>query len=285
MKPFYGIDRTTVKNNSFHEGGCFIAASVSNVVSGALEKAARESVMADDRAKLPLPLGCLHQGAGVFALLLFGGVIRGVSTVTFAQAYANAPWIFWLLGISAAVWLVLTIAARMVRKKAEGTGEFGIAKKRLDSAVDAAFRELGVPQNVKDVDIICIRFKWKDGKMKPVANGVEISEYTSEPFKVWMREDTLCLANVEHRYEISRQELKCLRVVKKHLYFQGWNKPEAPNQGFYKPYKLTVDKYERIHMKRYGILELEHEGEGWAIWLPPYELNYISALTGLEITE
>ena len=31
MKPFYGIDRTTLKKNTFHEGDCFIAATVSDM--------------------------------------------------------------------------------------------------------------------------------------------------------------------------------------------------------------------------------------------------------------
>ena len=37
MKPFYGIDRTENKKNTFHEGDCFIAASTSRAVSSAME--------------------------------------------------------------------------------------------------------------------------------------------------------------------------------------------------------------------------------------------------------
>lgn len=285
MKPFYGIDRTTVKKNTLHEGDCFIAASVSSMAGGALEKAALESAAADNKAKLPLPLGCLQQGSGILALLMLGGLFRAMGTVGIQQAYANAPWVFWTLGVCAAVWLVLSVAGSAIRKKATATEEFGIAEKRLESAIDAAFRELGVPQNAKDVDVVCLRHKWKDGKLKIHTQGMETTAYSSEPFKVFVREGKLCLANLEHRYEIGLNELRCLRSVKKPIISEGWNKPEAPNEGFYKPYKLTVDNYQRIHMRSYGLLELEHEGEGWAIWLPPYELNYISALTGLNITE
>lgn len=285
MKPFYGIDRTENKKNTCHEGDCFIAASVSGMAGDALTRAAEQTVAAQKRASLPVPLGIVHKGAGLIAALLFFGIIRGLRNVTLLQAYENAPGLFWTLLGCAGAWLVLTAVGGVIRKKAESTEEFAAAVRRMEQGVEAAFRELGVPQNAKAVDVICIRHRWKNGKMKPVANGMEISEYISEPFQTYVQGGKLCLANVEHRYEFDLREIKCLRNVKKHLYSQGWNKDESFREGFYKPYKLTADNYGRIHMKRYGILELEHAGESWGIWLPPYELNYIAALTGLNITE
>ena len=53
----------------------------------------------------------------------------------------------------------------------------------------------------------------------------------------------------------------------------------------YRRYNRKRGNYERVHTKSYGLLELSHDGVDWALWLPPYELNYISALTGLPITE
>lgn len=285
MTPFYGIDRTVTKKNIFHEGDCFIARSTSTATGAAMERAAKQAAVQLGRAKLPAPLDWLRIGTGWGTALLFIGIIRALGTVTVLEAYENAPGLFWALGGCAVVWLVLTAIGRVIRKNVESTEEYATAVRRAADGVDTALRELGVPGNAKDVDIISIRFKWKNGKMKPVACGMETSERTNESFKVFLREDKLCLANAEHRYEIPLKELRCLRSIKKHLYSQGWNKSEDFDQGFYKPYKLTMDSYRRIHMKRYGILELEHQGKSWAIWLPPYELNYISALTGLPVIE
>lgn len=285
MKPFYGIDRTENKKNTFREGDCFIAASTSRAVSSAMERAAEGAAVQLRKAKLPFPLGGIRALCGWTAALMFIGIIRALGNVTLLEGYENAPFLFWLTGICGAVWLVLTVIGAVIRKNVQATEDFTVAVKRMEDQVDAAFRELGVPGDAKDVDVIAISHRWKNGKLKPVAYGLETSERTTEPFKVFLREDRLCFATPEHRYEFRLSELQVLRSVKKHIYSKGWNKEEDYDEGFYKPYKLTVDNYGRIHMRSYGLLELEHEGIRWAIWLPPYELNYISALTGLKIVE
>lgn len=285
MKPFYGIDRTENKKNTTHEGDCFIAASTSRVVSSAMERAAEGAAVQLRRSKLPSPLGGIRTVCGWIAALALFGIVRALRNVTLIEGYENAPAVFWILGICAAVWLVLAAIGGVIRKNVQSTEDFTVAVKRVEDQVDAAFRELGVPGDAKDVDVIAISHRWKNGKLKPVAYGLETSERTNEPFKVFLREDKLCFANTEHRYEFDRSALQVLRSVKKHLYSKGWNKDVDYDEGFYKPYKLTVDNYNRIHMRSYGLLELKHEGVRWAIWLPPYELNYISALTGLKIVE
>jgi hypothetical protein len=285
MKPFYGIDRTENKKNTFHEGDCFIAASVCAISGSAMEQAAQRADEQLRKSRLPFPLGGIRTAAGFVFAFLFISTIRSLGNVTIPEAYSNAPALFWIQGGCAAVWLVLTVLASRIRKTAEGDESFQIAVKALEDRIDAAFRELQVPANAKDVDVICVRYRWKDGKLKAVASGFETSERSNEQFKAFRLEDRLCFANTEHRYEFPMGELKCLRSVKKHIYSQGWNKEESFNAGFYKPYKLTMDNYNRVHMKSYGQLELEHDGVAWSIWLPPYELNYISALTGLPITE
>ena len=285
MKPFYGIDRTENKKNTIREGGCFIAAGISGITGSVVEQAAKSADGQNTRAGLPKPLGFVRNSCGFLAFILFFSLIRSARKVTFAQACENAPWVFWILGVCAAVWAVLSVIAAVIGKNVRATDEYAMAQRRLEGALQSAYRELGVPQDAKDVDVIAISHKWKNGKMKPVAYGLEISERYNISFKVFRREDKLCLVDLEHRYELPLSELRCLRSVKKHIYSKGWNKAEQYDVGYYKPYKLTTDNYGRIHMNRYGLLELHHNGEDWAVWLPPYELNYISALTGLPITQ
>lgn len=284
MKPFYGIDRTKDKKNSVRDDRCFIAASTSASVESAVDQAVDRAATQMGRAKLPVALRVIRAAAGWTAAIMGISILRSLGEVTFEDILERVPVVFWLMVIGAAVWLVLALMGYALRRSVESTEEYTAAVKRLETGVESAYRELGVPRDAKDVDIICIRHRWKNGKMKPAAHGLETSERTNESLKVYVRDGSLCLADTKHRYEIPLSELKCLHVVKKHLYSQGWNKPEDYDMGFYKPYKLTMDNYNRIHMKRYGILELEHAGESWGIWLPPYELNYISALTGMTIT-
>lgn len=285
MKPFYGIDRTTLKKNIFHEGDCFIAASVSDMTRQSYERALQSAAKELEATKLNPVLRGLKTVCSWITLFGFLSTIRALRNVTMAEAFENAPFIFWLMGGCGVVWLVLTILTnRKAKNVMEGEG-FGQSTRRLEGEIDRVFRELQVPEDAKQVDVVQLTYRWKNGTVKISTTGSETTPYTNVSLRVFRREDVLCLADLENRYELPISAMRRLKMVKKPLVIQGWNKEERLNDPFYKPYKLTMDNYERVHTKSYGLLELNHDGVDWALWLPPYELNYISALTGLPITE
>ncbi|MBQ8355445.1 MAG: hypothetical protein IJY40_07480 [Oscillospiraceae bacterium] len=285
MKPFYGIDRTTLKKNTFHEGDCFIAASVSDMTRQSYERALQSAAKELEATKLNPVLRGLKTVCSWITLFGFLSTIRALRNVTMAEAFENAPFIFWLMGGCGIVWLVLTILTnRKAKNVMEGEG-FGQSTRRLEGEIDRVFRELQVPEDAKQVDVVQLTYRWKNGTVKISTTGSETTPYTNVSLRVFRREDVLCLADLENRYELPISAMRRLKMVKKPLVIQGWNKEEKLSDPFYKPYKLTMDNYERVHTKSYGLLELNHDGVDWALWLPPYELNYISALTGLPITE
>ena len=285
MKPFYGIDRTTLKKNTFHEGDCFIAATVSDMTRQSYVRALQSAAKELEATKLNPILRGLKTVCSWITLIVFIGTIRALGNVTIAEAFENAPFIFWLMGGCGIVWLVLTILTNRKAKNVMAGEDFNMSTRRLEGEIDRVFRELQVPEDAKEVDVVQLTYRWKNGTVKISTTGSETTPYTNVSLRVFRREDVLCLADLENRYELPISAMRRLKMVKKPLVIQGWNKEEKLNDPFYKPYKLTMDNYERVHTKSYGLLELNHDGVDWALWLPPYELNYISALTGLPITE
>ena len=285
MKPFYGIDRTTLKKNIFHEGDCFIAATVSDMTRQSYERALQSAAKELEATKLNPILRGLKTVCSWITLIVFIGTIRALRNVTIAEAFENAPFIFWLMGGCGVVWLVLTYLTNRKAKNVMAGEGFGQSTRRLEGEIDRVFRELQVPEDAKQVDVVQLTYRWKNGTVKISTTGSETTPYTNVSLRVFRREDVLCLADLENRYELPISAMRRLKMVKKPLVIQGWNKEEKLNDPFYKPYKLTMDNYERVHTRSYGLLELNHDGVDWALWLPPYELNYISALTGLPITE
>lgn len=283
MKPFYGIDRTTLKKNTFHEGDCFIAATVSEASRQSYERALTATAEKVEGAQLPGILRGIKTVCGWLAAIIFIGILR--ADVTIAEGYQNAPFLYWLLPILAVLWGGISFLNRRKVNTVASGEEFTMAVRRLESEIDRLRQELQIPENAKEVDVVQVNHRWKDGNLKISTQGMETTPYINVAMPVFRRDDVLCLADRENRYELPISELRCLRRVKKPLVIQGWNKDEPINAEFYKPYKLTMDNYERVHTKAYGLLELRHDGVDWAVWLPPYELNYISALTGLPITE
>ena len=285
MKPLYGIDRTTLKKNTFHEGDCFIAATVSDMTRQSYERALQSAAKELEATKLNPLLRGLKTVCSWITLIVFLSTIRALRNVTIAEAFENAPFIFWLMGGCGIVWLVLTILTNRKAKTVMAGEDFNMSTRRLEGEIDRVFRELQVPEDAKQVDVVQLTYRWKNGTVKISTTGSETTPYTNVSLRVFRREDVLCLADLENRYELPISAMRRLKMVKKPLVIQGWNKEEKLNDPFYKPYKLTMDNYERVHTKSYGLLELNHDGVDWALWLPPYELNYISALTGLPITE
>ena len=285
MKPFYGIDRTTLKKNTFHEGDCFIAATVSDMTRQSYVQALQSAAKELEATKLNPLLRGLKTVCSWITLIVFLSTIRALRNVTIAEAFENAPFIFWLMGGCGIVWLVLTILTNRKAKTVMAGEDFNMSTRRLEGEIDRVFRELQVPEDAKQVDVVQLTYRWKNGTVKISTTGSETTPYTNVSLRVFRREDVLCLADLENRYELPIAAMRRLKMVKKPLVIQGWNKEEKLNDPFYKPYKLTMDNYERVHTKSYGLLELNHDGVDWALWLPPYELNYISALTGLPITE
>lgn len=285
MKPFYGIDRTTLKKNTFHEGDCFIAATVSDMTRQSYVRALQSAAKELEATKLNPILRGLKTVCSWITLIVFIGTIRALRNVTIAEAFENAPFIFWLMGGCGVVWLVLTYLTNRKARNVMAGEDFSMSTRRLESEIDRVFRELQVPEDAKEVDVVQLTYRWKNGTVKISTTGSETTPYTNVSLRVFRREDVLCLADLENRYELPISAMRRLKMVKKPLVIQGWNKEEKLNDPFYKPYKLTMDNYERVHTKSYGLLELNHDGVDWALWLPPYELNYISALTGLPITE
>ena len=285
MKPFYGIDRTTLKKNIFHEGDCFIAATVSDMTRQSYERALQSAAKELEATKLNPVLRGLKTVCSWITLIVFLSTIRALRNVTIAEAFENAPFIFWLMGGCGVVWLVLTYLTNRKAKAVMAGEDFNMSTRRLESEIDRVFRELQVPEDAKEVDVVQLTYRWKNGTVKISTTGSETTPYTNVALRVFRREDVLCLADLENRYELPISAMRRLKMVKKPLVIQGWNKEEKLNDPFYKPYKLTMDNYARVHTKSYGLLELNHDGVDWALWLPPYELNYISALTGLPITE
>ena len=285
MKPFYGIDRTTLKKNTFHEDDCFIAATVSDMTRQSYVRALQSAAKELEATKLNPILRGLKTVCSWITLIVFIGTIRALRNVTIAEAFENAPFIFWLMGGCGIVWLVLTILTNRKAKTVMAGEDFNMSTRRLEGEIDRVFRELQVPEDAKEVDVVQLTYRWKNGTVKISTTGSETTPYTNVSLRVFRREDVLCLADLENRYELPISAMRRLKMVKKPLVIQGWNKEERLNDPFYKPYKLTMDNYERVHTKSYGLLELNHDGVDWALWLPPYELNYISALTGLPITE
>ncbi len=285
MKPFIGIDITEDKNNENFNGKEFAVQTVSSMRQQSFEKATDSAMDLGEKSKLPLPARILQGFCGFTGAILLIGIIRAVGDedgVTLAQAYHNAPWLFWVAGVCLVVWVILKAISQKKEKEILNSTEGENAKRTLDFATKSIYDELGVPDNAETVDILSFTYKMKNGEVKAKETGLNPTAFLNLEVKAFVRDGNLFLADLENKYSFPLSEMRAIRTIKKGISVAGWNKDIQPNKGIYKPYKMTIDDFECVHFKPYHILEFEHNGEVWGIYFPCYEREAFEKLTGLK---
>jgi hypothetical protein len=269
MKPFLGIDLTLNKKNEQFNGDEFLIQKPSVALSESFEASADRAEKTIEKSKLPLPLRIVQFVCGIAALLICGSILN--ADVSFAEGYHNAPELFWIAGIGAVLWLILWLCGKRKAKKILDTDESTQTFSHLDGITSAIYKELAVPDDAKEIDILAFFYKIKDGKIKVQEKAMQVFQYFNPEFKIFTDEENLYLANLEGKYAFPLSSIVKIHTVKKHIRIAGWNKDEKYNKGIYKQFKLTTDNYGCIHCKQYYILEITHQGDSYGIYIPCYE--------------
>lgn len=282
MKPFLGIDLTQDKENEQVNGTEFLAVKPSAALAQTLEASTEEAAETVQNAKVPLPFRIAQYVFGFIALSFIGGLLK--SDVSLAQGYQNAPELYWIAGISAVTWLILWLWGLRKSKTVLSADESEQTFSHWEGTANAVFAELGVPdpEETAEVDVLSFFYVIKDGEIKVREKTMQLFQYNNLIFRLFADEEFLYLVNLEGKFAFPLSSITAIRTVKKHIRLMSWNKDVAHNKGIYKPYKLTTDNYGCIHCKQYHIVEFNHKGETWGIYIPNYELPAFEAITGLK---
>lgn len=286
MKPFLCIDISEDKNNEVVNGEDLIAVRPSEMMSSTLTGAAKNAGETLERAKLPTALRVLQWICGMAAAIIVLGVVKAIGRedLTLAQAYSNAPTLFWVGGVCLVVWAILRFAASRKNKTVMESDEGSYSIEKLDSVISTVMGELGVPGDAREVDVLTFKYKVKNGEIKPKQGAMDFTAtvYVNSVYKLFADSDCIYLADVGGKFEIPRSELRRISTVNKRISVPEWNKETPPTKGEYKQYKMTTNKYDCIFFKPYHILEFEHAGETWGIYFACYDLPAFEAATGLK---
>ena len=282
MKPIFGIDITENKKNTVINGNEFIIATTSAENATELQQAGDEVEELIEKAKIPMWARIVHGVCGFGGALLFFSILSAVADVGIETGYRNAPYLFWICGITLAVWGVFTLWSRRRQSKTLETDDASETLSDLTKNQKNAYEELGVPANAVPTDVLLFHYKMKKGKPAAIAKGMAPSAYVNTELKAYVKDGQLCLADTESVYAFPLEEMTGIRTVSKRISVPSWNKSELPTKGIYKPYKLTIANTGYIFFKPYYILELNHYGTPCGIYFPSYELPTVEKLTGLR---
>jgi len=289
MKVFMGIDLTNDKKNEKVNGEEFLVARPSIASSQSLERSAQSVDETVKKSKLPGILRGVQWLSGITAIALAYGVVKAFiekENITLSSAYHKAPWIFWLCIGCAVLWALLKFLSVRREKAVMGSDEGVRAAKNLIVNAEAVYSELSVPSYAREADVLSFLYKIKDEKVKVCESAKRIVPYFNPIFRVYADANNLYLAHLnDGKFRIPLSSVKAIRTEKKRVRMMGWNKEEKYNSETYRKYKIMVDNMGCITFKGYHIIEFDHNGEEWGIYIPSYELPTFEALTGLKATD
>jgi hypothetical protein len=282
MKIFFGVDITTNKENDRMDGENFIIDRVSNSQEKALDQNSEAMMALQNKANLPLPLRILHYISAFVCLCFIVGIIRGLGKVTLAEAFQNAPWIFYILPVSAIIWVALTLLRRKHQKDFNESPELEQASKRSQMLNQQSYDSLGVPADADTMDVLCSRYIVKKGE--PVNRPFGPYTFIATEVKIYTEGEVLVLADVHQKFSIPLSSLTGLRTIQKPVTLPVWNKDAYVDQPPYDQYHITINQ-NGVNFKPYhALLIRDDEGEAYELYFPSYELPVIERLTGLHVT-
>lgn len=216
-------------------------------------------------------------GFGVICVVEFLMAPLGENQVSYAQAYANAPWVIWVGPPCLIIGVALYMFEKLRKRQVEGSPAFAYTAEKVEKLTTESLAALGVPEDAPSCDVFSPVFKIKKGgTRKRVA---AVANYYNGAWKIFREGDDLCLGDATRVLKIPANRIGRLVRVNKRAMFAGWNKETPCNKGEYKQYKIKWNNYGAMFVKPYLSLQIKGSEEA-EILFPPYEAETVQRLTG-----
>ena len=278
IKPLFGIDITADKNNQTINGTEFVVRSVEKQKVDEYDAKQSSILETVEKSQTPLWIEIVKW----LCLLIFLPVIVSLVKVGFTKAMQNAPILVIAGFVCGIAWVALQIYTKKREKNVLEEGKLEERVEEFDKHLEEMYKELDIPEDAQNVDILSFSYKIKKEKIVPHTANFQLTPYINSDVKIFSNDENIFVADMEDVYALKKSEFKSIIRVDKRISVPFWHKDEAPNNGKFKPYKMTLNSYGCVFFKPYYILILEHNGEEMGLYFPCYELEVFEHLTGLK---
>lgn len=210
------------------------------------------------------------------------GLFQSVGKTSFIAVWNHS---FWLIIIGIISWIILFILHlyKKVRiKRVVESNAFNTLEKHTEELYQFITKDLKIPANASQVDILFYMYKEKKGKLKPISS---MYQYKNTPLLLFVEKGSLCLADISMVLAIPLESITRIIRVNKRTRVYGWNKQEPYNKGEYKKYKITKNKFDILFFKPYYSLQLSNWTGDYEILIPAYDIDKFKEATKLPVIE
>lgn len=281
MKNIFGVK----KDSEVLDGQNYIIRRCSEEIIKEKEKYLNEFNTHKKNAYLPKWLNIIKNICLFSFLFIFICILGAIDEVSIQDAYNNAPFLFYICGITFIIFIILFIINKVKEKKVLNSDEFIDFKSKSDFFLTKVLNDLSIPINSNEVDIFSYVYDLNKKEKEKNAYSLQMSKYFNMSMYIFKENDALCLATVNEVLSIPLNHIKEVYKINKKINAYGWNKEEPYNKGKYKEYKITANQYNVLFYKYYYSIRINDGTTDYEIIVPPYDYEYFDNIINLEVKE
>ena len=281
MKNIFGVK----KDSEGLDGQNYIIRRCSEDIIKEKEEYLKEFNTHKKNAYLPKWLNIIKNVCLFSFLFLFICILGAIDEVSIQDAYNNAPFLFYICGITFIIFIILFIINKVKVKKVLNSDEFIDFKSKSDFFLTKVLNDLSIPINSNEVDIFSYVYDLNKKEKEKNAYSLQMSKYFNMSMYIFKENDALCLATVNEVLSIPLNHIKEVYKINKKINAYGWNKEEPYNKGKYKEYKITANQYNVLFYKYYYSIRINDGTTDYEIIVPPYDYEYFDNIINLEVKE
>lgn len=274
MKYLFCRNTTHGSNGAAMDGSRLISSELPFSLQEQLSRESERLSGTQKKYRAPLALRIVTSVFTISALIGFTSLVR--ADVPVEQAYRNAPWLFWWIGVSVLILIPLRLYARILKARAGKDTTLLEAQQQQTALEQEAAQYLGVPEGAYRLDVLT-----PDYRLTPP----DRPEFDTTPLtecRFFRRADQLCIVTRGNQLiAIPLSSLTGLCIVPKSVPAKGWNKSVPPAEKAFQKCGVLVYSSLVIGLRYCCALEFRSADGPYRLLFPAYELPYMQALTGL----
>jgi hypothetical protein len=283
-KVLFCINVTDNKKNDQTDELSLVTKRLDGYQQEELDRIRNDSQEIQNSYTLPLYLTIIKSIAFLMTLIIAVGVISSYSAGnTIEQSFNNAPFLFYIFPFSLITGISITIYDKRRKSKVEESPEINKIEEQSNTLFSNVKAELDIPDDAIEMDFLGFKYKVVDNKIKVVNTGM--LQYLNLGLFCYVKENKLCIANLEQLIEISLDDFVSIERVNKNFVIPYWNKEQSLNEEPYKKYKLKANNFGMIFVNPTYIVTFNINNQIYDLYVPVYEISDFIKMTGIKYND
>lgn len=261
------------------DGASFISSRISEPLMRRIQDGREKLMHIEKQGTLSAWLQIVEIFASVVVAITVIGTLG--AHVPLRQALKNGFWIYIACSVCLVIWIILSIAERVKKKRALENAQNEALILALTETYQEAKKEFGTPDTAVDIDVLCQRYRMKNGKRK-IAH--KMYDYGNPCVCFYCQNGDLYFETLSTKITVPMGSIVKVKKIKRNALLPQWNKEETPDSRAYKPFKIKAVNG-LLYIKSYYSILIDEDGQEYEILIPDYDMEAVLRASCLTVQE